>query len=1389
MPRLLLATILNNLLQLSLLCINRAHHAHVIPTRRLPSRNKVGQLCLVFMLLCGFSPLSHALVSGGSVSASISSPEEEDSYSFTANAGDSVQLSVSGDVTMLVYLYAPNGAYLGSDYTVVVRNSLAQSGTYTVVVRAYGANETGSYDLHFVKAPGASEYGPMNGNDEYAGTITRGDLDSYSFTANAGESVQLSVSGDVTMAVYLYAPDGAYLGSDYTVVVKNFLPQSGTYTVVVRAYGANETGSYDFHFVKAPGASEYGPMNGNDEYAGTITRGDLDSYSFTANAGDSVQLSVSGDVTMLVYLYGPDGAYLGADYTVVVKNFLPQSGTYTVVLRTYGANETGSYDFHFIKAPGANEHGAVSNGTVISGVITRADIDSYSFTANAGDSVQLSVSGDVTMLVYLYGPDGYYLGADYTVVVKNSLSQSGTYTVVVRAYGANQTGSYQLTLFVEGTSLLGNNGPGLSERAKEACDEGSMCYSEKYKGNPINTAQGFKAQPEMDYRNGHLHFTRIYRSDSDWTNRDLGAYWRHTYFRHLNFLLNGTTPNVEVIDGRGAVVGFEKIGNTWQTLDPDYKAQFENIYDANSFLTGYRYTTPADTEEYFDTSGLLTRIVYRGGESIDFTYDTASRLASVTDEEGHALTFAYDASDRIQSMTTPDGSFSYDYDANNNLTQVTQPDTKTRIYHYEDTTYLNALTGITNENNVRIATWGYDAQGRAIHSEHAGGVDSYTVAYNVDDSVTVTNPLGKQTTYQFQTIHGVRKITAIDRLASPNSPATTESNTYTTEGWLETATDAEGNVTRYTYDTRGLEVSRTEAELTPEERTITTTWDATYRLPDVVTEQGRTTDYDYDAFGRVTSMVVTDTATTESRSTTYTYHLNTVSGNGDTILGRLATVDGPRTSVSDITSYDYDANYNLIHITNALGHEGNFTAFDASGRPLTTTDENGVVTTNVYDAMGRLTSQTRIARTTVYAYDDAGLLAQLTLPDGRFYTYGYDNAQRLTSIQNASGERAEYVLDDAGNRLEEIMRDATGIITGRDRQEFDELSRLLASIETINSTDARTAYSYDDNGNLETITDPYTNTSTYLYDALQRVTAFTDAATGATGSSFNALDQLTSVTAPNNAQTQFTYDAFGDVMQEASPDRGTTNYTYDSTGNLATKTDARGITASYSYDALNRLISISYPVAGEDIAYIYDANPGGAVACSNGVGRLCRVTDESGVTHFAYDEYGNITQRVHTELGVDYTHQFAYDAGDQLTQLVGSDGRVVNYSRDAERRISQVSANVNGMSKVLVSNIRYNPDGQETSATLGNGLLENRNYDENGLLLNNIQAVLGDVAPTSSPDGLINVADLLIMMRIALGLITPTAEQLRNGDLYPVSPPDGIINIQDLILLQDMVMQ
>src|SRR5690554_3588380 len=99
------------------------------------------------------------------------------------------------------------------------------------------------------------------------------------------------------------------------------------------------------------------------------------------------------------------------------------------------------------------------------------------------------------------------------------------------------------------------------------------------------------------------------------------------------------------------------------------------------------------------------------------------------------------------------------------------------------------------------------------------------------------------------------------------------------------------------------------------------------------------------------------------RSWTYTYHPDATGVYG-LIPGLLATADGPRTDVLDITSYEYDVQGNLTKVTNALGHVSEITAHDALGRPLSLTDANGVLTTLVYDDLGRLISRTTAGAST-----------------------------------------------------------------------------------------------------------------------------------------------------------------------------------------------------------------------------------------------------------------------------------------------------------------------------------------------------------------------------------------------------------------------------------------
>ena len=54
--------------------------------------------------------------------------------------------------------------------------------------------------------------------------------------------------------------------------------------------------------------------------------------------------------------------------------------------------------------------------------------------------------------------------------------------------------------------------------------------------------------------------------------------------------------------------------------------------------------------------------------------------------------------------------------------------------------------------------------------------------------------------------------------------------------------------------------------------------------------------------------------------------------------------------------------------------------------------------------------------------------------------------------------------------------------------------------------------------------------------------------------------------------------------------------------------------------------------------------------------------------------------------------------------------------------------------------------------------------------------------------GVVNIADVLLATRIALGSLTPTTNQLLRGDAAPIiaslPAPDGVINAGDIVVIQ-----
>ena len=730
--------------------------------------------------------------------------------------------------------------------------------------------------------------------------------------------------------------------------------------------------------------------------------------------------------------------------------------------------------------------------------------------------------------------------------------------------------------------------------------------------------------------------------------------------------------------------------------------------------TGYQLIDDDDTVEIYNLTGQLISVTTRAGVAETLVYDSSKRLSTITDSFGHKLILGYNAQSQLVSVTDPSAhAVQYGYDSQSRLSTVTNLDTTSRSYVYENTTFPTLLTGIIDENTTRFSTWGYNAQGQGNSSQEAGGAGATSLIYNPNGSVAVTDALGAVRTFTFNIIGNQNRVVGIGGSQCPTCQESA-STTYDTAGWVASRTDYNGNLTCYANDpVRGLELVRVEgfapgstcpsslSTYTPVsgtlQRKISTTWSSTWREPSLITEPNRTTVYTFYSNGTINTKIITDTSVTPNVSRTWTYTYNG--------YGQVLTVDGPRTDVTDVTTYAYytcSSGYQCgqVHtITDALGHITTFNTYNAYGQPLTITDPNGVLTTLTYDARQRLTSRQVGTETTGYTYWPTGLLKLVTLPDSSTVQFTYDGAHRLTTLTDGLGNYIKYTLDALGNRTADNSYDPSGTVHRTHTRVFNTLNQLYQDINAAGGSAVTSTYGYDANGNQKTINAPLMRNTTNVYDALNRLSQITDPASRITKLGYDANDNLASVIDPRTFTTSYSHNGFNDSTKLVSPDTGMSSRTYDSGGNLATTTDARSALATYSYDALNRESKVVY--SDQTINFTYDTG-------TNGKGRLTGASDANHSMSWSYETLGRVTGKGQTVAGITKSVGYSYTNGD-LTSLVTPSGQTITYTY-TNHRITAVKVNTT----TLLSGVTYDPFGPVTGWTWSNASVSSRSYDLDG---------------------------------------------------------------------------
>ena len=401
-------------------------------------------------------------------------------------------------------------------------------------------------------------------------------------------------------------------------------------------------------------------------------------------------------------------------------------------------------------------------------------------------------------------------------------------------------------------------------------------------GNPIDATSGNKHQTERDYSGAGsfpLVVERYYNSSPTRAGgSDIGSVWRWTYSRSVTVARSGMSAYVA--RPNGTIVQVNLPG---ERADYDIHDELRSIRSDSGNVIGWRYTNANDgSVELYDAAGRLSSITARSGQRHSLTRSTSSTpmavapgpdyVIQVSDHFGRQLNLEWNSDGTLARIIDPDGNvYAYGYDSDKRLISVTYPaegsggSKRTYLYNEpEHTSHIDApdmLTGIVDENGIRLATYEYDELGRGISTQHAGGVNRYSLTYGSNQTV-VTDPLGTSRKFRFTKVVNALRLAGVDQPGGAGCAAAANGLQYDDVGQVASRTDFNGSVTNYSYyDSH--EVNRTEAAGTPNARTVTTVWNSKLRLPARIIEPNLMTTYTYTSKGLVESKTLqgTDDAT------------------------------------------------------------------------------------------------------------------------------------------------------------------------------------------------------------------------------------------------------------------------------------------------------------------------------------------------------------------------------------------------------------------------------------------------------------------------------------------------------------------------------------------------
>ncbi len=758
-------------------------------------------------------------------------------------------------------------------------------------------------------------------------------------------------------------------------------------------------------------------------------------------------------------------------------------------------------------------------------------------------------------------------------------------------------------------------------------------------------------------------------------------------------------------------------GNRSNTWVHDQSARLVRIVDADGndvALSRDRYgnvvmSTERDgsvtVNEYDDRSRLVTRLTPTGARIVN-EWDDCDRLLSVTvhaDDMSAITRFTYEGESRLPtSIVDAESGVTKMQWERGLLTRVVDPTGVELVMFYDDFGDLIALSNAGNTSRLER-----DEAGRIVAaSTPLGNTTRYE--WEGERLVSRIDPDGARWTFSHTPAGRLREI--IDPLGARTVIDHDEA------GQTSVVTDALGRATASFYDDLG----NLAATQLPDGRRWEYTHNALSRLVSMLDPEGGTWQWDYDVNGkpirqedptgrawrtnrskdglRVSSGVEAPGVPVSSIELDRTGRIiSSTNVYGGTNLTRYDRCGRPIEFVDadgGTTTLTRDPAGRILQLQRVDGTTTSYQYDPATGRLASVTNALGETTRFVTDADNRLVAEVDpMGGETRYEYDANGRLVMSHVPGKGRTTWKYDAVGRVVSVWNRFMGQRQFTYDAAGQLIE--ARDALGRVThfgydlgGRAVEIRDPLGNLTRrTFNGVNLNDSQTdplgrvnRYGYDGAGRLvrhERATGEVLEWTYTQAGGLHQVIA--EGAVLATHHHDFAdraieVDDMTDPDAL--VRHRLSWDRYGRLVERSRGD-ATTRWSYDAVGRCVAVTTPNGKSTRYEYDAVDRCTAVE--AAAGRVSHSFNA-AGRLVESRTGQGRqmwdyrhgdviahTSETCDARHETVIERDDDGRICTVIRDGERTDYVH----DAGGQLIELNGPDGRMTWQYDEAGRLVSE----------------------------------------------------------------------------------------------------------------------